>query len=368
MNDTNLRRKLSDASRACKTSNFDHLPKDFPMSEKSDRILFDGKIRTRKRIILLTNGCMVGTCTMCPFPSESATGIRAENLCNQFDNSFARDSVDDYEVVTIFCNGNFFNNREIPKEAREHMFGTIGRSKAKYVVVESLPQFVSEEMIVEAKSLLNDKIMSVFMGLQSSNDYVRNVLINTSCTRANYEKAVDLLFAVGYIPHAFLMFKPPFLTEREAIDDIMSSLDYLGRLGVKTITICPTRVAPDTVLEKLYGMDMYRVPWNWSIVHVLFTWNDRYGTTPMVNTSELKPEMNADSVCASGCTKCRQNVITEIEKALYSRNFDTLRGMPCGCQIDWHTHMDEEDEIMGNLSWEDRVNKFLNHESGRPTR
>ena len=54
------------------------LDKYFPQSVKSDTILFDGKLVTRKRIILNTVGCQTKGCTMCPFPNESSEGITGD--------------------------------------------------------------------------------------------------------------------------------------------------------------------------------------------------------------------------------------------------------------------------------------------------
>lgn len=355
------RAELSKLNRKLNKHNFLHLPKDEPMSFKSDVILFDGAQRTRKRIILLTNGCTIGTCTMCPFPSESSVGVTSQNLINQFDKAFENDDISNYEIVTIFNNGNMFKDSEIPAEARIHMYDKVREAGCKYFVTESLPQFYDEAHHKEAMDHLVDVRLCVFMGLQSANDFIRNVCINTTCTKGNYEKAVKLLQSANYIPHAFLMLKPPFVTESEGVTDVLESLSYLAGLNVTTVTICPTRVAPGTLLEKLYNMGEYNVPWNWSVVQVLQTWNDRAGVIPMVNTSELKAEINPDSVCAYGCPKCHDTTIRKIERYLFSRDVKILENINCDCYLDYVKHVLEEDKAnyWSGRGMEERIEYFL---------
>lgn len=359
MNSTaeSLRKQLTIMNRKLNKHNFLHMNKDEPMSFKSDEILFDGKLRKRKRIILLTNGCTIGTCTMCPFPSESSIGVNSDNLIKQFDNSFLNDNISNYEIVTIFNNGNMFKDSEIPAAARIHMYDRVREAGCKYFVTESLPQFYDQEHHEEAIEHLGDVRLCVFMGLQSANDFIRNVCINTTCTKGNYEKAVNLMLSVNYIPHAFLMLKPPFVSEVRGVTDVMESLEYLERIGVKTVTICPTRVAPGTLLEKLYDMNEYEPPWNWSVVDILEKWNDKGGVIPMVNTSELKTEINPDSVCAYGCPKCHDNTIREIERYLYSRDVNILRKINCECYLDYMKHL--SDETWNDKGMERNIEYFL---------
>lgn len=356
-----LRSRLSKFNRGLNKHNFLHLPKDEPMSFKSDKILFNGALRARKRIILLTNGCTIGTCTMCPFPSESSAGVTSRNLINQFDKAFENDSIENYDIVTIFNNGNMFKDSEIPIEARVYMMNRVRDAGCKYFVTESLPQFYDEQHHEEAIKNLGKTKLCVFMGLQSADDFVRNTCINTTCTKGNYEKTVKLLQSADYIPHAFLMLKPPFLTEVEGIFDVLESLEYLAKLRVHTVTICPTRVAPGTLLEKLYDMGWYQPPWNWSVLEVLKRWNDKDGVIPMVNTSELKAEINPDSVCAYGCPKCHDETISKIEQYLYSRDINVLNEIKCDCypQFLEHVSYEETSLFFGDTSMSERIEYFL---------
>ena len=355
-----LRGELSKFSRGIRDFMLpETLSLDEPMNHKSDSIIFDNKLRKRKRIVMLTTGCDVGTCTMCPFPNESLANVKSINLCNQFDNSFPNDSISNFELITIFCNGNFFSDRDINIDARLHIYRAFNNSSASILCVESLPQFITDETIATFKKECPDKQLACFVGFQSSNDFVREVAINTTCTKNNFEKVVKLFNDNNYLIIPFVMIKPTFMLEDEAINDTLATLHYLSELGIKQATLCPTRVAPNTVLELLYNDGMYQPPWIWSVIEILKHWSDYNGLIPMVNTTELKPDKNLDSVCAYGCPSCHDEVITTLEKFLYNRDFKLLENLSCGCELDYLEFKIDEFQKLGKYTIEQRINIFL---------
>ncbi|MFN8613105.1 MAG: hypothetical protein U0931_36545 [Vulcanimicrobiota bacterium] len=297
---------------------------------------------------------------MCPFPGESHSGVRSADLIRQFEGAFAGDCIDNYELITLFCNGNFFSDRELDPLVRAHVFEQVGRSRANILAVESLPQFLTETKVENARRRLGQKQLAVFMGLQSADDFVRKVAINTTCTRLAFERAVTLLQANNCLPVAFLMFKPPFLTEVEAIEDGLASLAYLSRLGVRLSTLCPTRVAPRTLLAEMHALGYYRPGWIWSVVEILKRNADSFGSVPMVNTTELKDWVNPDSFCARACPDCSQSVICAIEQFLLGRDLGILRDLHCHCYRDYKLQVQEETERWGHLPLPRRIESFLN--------
>lgn len=327
-----LRSEMTRLARDIRRPTVDaNAPLDQPMSHKSTHILFDGRLVYRKRIVLLTSGCRVATCSMCPFPNEALPGVTGQHLTKQFDASFDHDDISQYEMVTIFCNGNFFNDQEVPAEVRSHMFRRCRDAGVKYVTVESLPQYITPARVAASKEDLGDAVMTVFIGFQSSNDTIRNVAINTTCSRQAFEAAHRLLDSYGYHVASFLMVKPPFVTENEAVEDVVSSVKYLASIGVKYATLCPMRVAPLTVAERMYQRGLYRPAKIWTTVECLRHVHHVPGITVMVNTTELKQEMNADSVCVDECPHCTPLIIDAIERYLFTRDWATLFEFDAGC-------------------------------------
>jgi len=64
--------------------------------------------------------------------------------------------------------------------------------------------------------------------------------------------------------------KPPFLTESEAVADMISSVERCADVdGCHTVSMNPCNVQRYTMVDDLYFNDGYRPPWLWSVAHVL---------------------------------------------------------------------------------------------------
>lgn len=336
---------------------------NFPQSVKYDFVLFGGRIRQRKRIVLLPPACSVATCTMCPLPNEAADKnarkICAKDIIRQIDAAFENEQLKDYEIVTVYSNSNFFADQDMPISARQYIYRRVRKSPASILVVESLPHFITQEKISEAKKILKNKILSVALGLQSANDEIRELAINSMCTKRSFRNVVGLLKKNGFWVHAFLMLKPPFLLEKEAIDDTISSVKYLLSLGIIDSIICPTRVAPYTVVEKLYIQKRFNPPWLWSIVDVLLKCAAEVPkTNPRITISELLPDNN-NSVYAKNCKKCTKRIIGAISEYNTTRDIRILTDLDCKCRKDYKKFLKRELSNWKDIPIKKRVAEFL---------
>lgn len=336
-----------------------------PQSERDDTIYFQGRLVKRKRIVLLTPGCTVATCTMCPLPNEALDparrSITPEQIIEQFDSSFSKED-DDYEIITIYHNGNFFVEKEIPTKVRQHIYNFVRNSPATTLVVESLPQFVTEERMAEAKQFLGKKKLSVSIGLQSSDDIVRELAVNSTCSRIGFEKANNLLLDNGYSTVAFLMIKPPFLTEHEAIEDTLNSIKYLQQLGISESILCATRITPNTIVHILHEEGNFTSPWLWSVLEVLKrAANDMKESLPRVAISELSPQQNIDSINTQNCEKCSNKIVEAITLYNTTRDLTLFDSLECSCEKDYLDQSAKETETFKNTPIRDRIIDFVKH-------
>src|SRR2546423_3063881 len=163
---------------------------DKPFSVLDYEFYEGGRTYKRKKIILAARGCTAATCTMCPIPNEAYYGLNLNFTPNdfllQYNSSFATEPIDSYQLISVYNSGNWFANKEIPPAARRGIYRTIARSRCEGIMVESLPQFITPQAIAEAKAYLGDKRLIVGIGLQSADDFIRNVCINTTCTKEQF--------------------------------------------------------------------------------------------------------------------------------------------------------------------------------------
>jgi archaeosine synthase beta-subunit len=234
----------------------------------------DGRLVGRKKVIIMSGGCSVPTCTMCPFTNENNYGIVAktspEALFDQVRRTLMRPrSEPEYEVLSLYNDGSFFAPREIPRDVQVEIARLVAAAGVGRLVVESLPQFVTEQVLAPFVEALGDVRLEIGIGLQSADDLVRETLVNTRISRVSFERALKVMARLGVDPKVYLMVKPPFLTDGEAVTDVVKSVDYLTGLDVAGMTLCPTRVSRNTVAWELWRSGLYSPPNLWTVVEAI---------------------------------------------------------------------------------------------------
>ena len=107
----------------------------------------------------------------------------------------------------------------------------------KRILVESKLEYIDVNKLKEMQRILGDIKIELGIGVETMNEKVRDLCINKPFPNALLEKKVELLHSIGVIPKAYLLLKPPFLTEQEAIDDFVNSVKGLRELGVHEIRL-----------------------------------------------------------------------------------------------------------------------------------
>ena len=357
-----LKARLTKLARSIRKSEIDgNIDFTKPESVEEDIYLFNSKRLRRKRIALFGRGCSVATCTMCPLPHEvvynSIKCPSEEELILQFQSAFIKKSPDRFDLITIYTNGNFFVDKEIPPKVRQHIYSTVQKSEAKYLMVESLPQFITRNKLIEVKERMGEKHLIVSIGLESANDLVRELCINKTCTKPSFENAVNLLKVNGYSTDVFLMVKPPFLTEEESIEDTIKSIEYCAKLGILNPTLCPARIAPNTVLDMLYHTKKYYPLWLWTLLDIIS--NTRKYSTPRIAISNLRYEKHPNSLLASNCKICTKTLIDSIDLYNSSGSIAAFENITCDCYADYQQFLLREKRSVGSLPLENRVRQFL---------
>lgn len=332
-----------------------------PLLAEDDIFFFEGQHLSRRRILLRCRGCSVGTCTMCPLPNESLSSRQQlptdEDLQKQVSRAFSEKPLGDYDVVNIYTNGNFFCDAEISPAFRRHIYALVGQSDSRFLMVESLPHFLTEEELAEAAELLRGRTLIVCMGLESASDTVRRLCINTACSKESFEQAVRLLRQYGHLPRVFLMLKPPFLTESEAIEDAVSSIHYLRTMGITDPTLCPARTAPGTVAGLLASRGEFREPSLWSILEVIRRTHEWSNTR--IAVSNIMPDRNASSITPSGCPVCSDRMIEALCRYNTNRSLQDLVQIACDCKKQYEMRLAMEDSSIAGMPIELRVGQFL---------
>jgi radical SAM enzyme (TIGR01210 family) len=295
----------------------------------------DGRTVEAMVLILRTSGCKWyrdGGCLMCGYHSASEEGIGIEDLRMQIGSSLER--YDGEEMVKIYTSGSFLDKGEIPVELRGEVFEAF--SESQRVLFESRPEFVS---IGNLEGIELERAQ-VAIGLETSNDLVRETCVNKGFTFQDYEKAASLLLEKGIPLRTYLLLKPPFLSEREAIRDAISSIEDSSPFS-ESISINPVNVQRDTLVERLWRRGDYRPPWWWSLSEVLSKGLEVSDTRILSAPSGAGTPRGIHN-----CGECDDKFIEAVRRFSFEQDLEVLRGPRCDCREEWKALVDVQD-IMG---------------------
>src|SRR3990172_3179633 len=243
-------------------------PPGRPTAVWAGKDLLDGSPITALTIIFQTGGCRWSNCTMCGYVYDSARNPPShDDLMKQFEHALSSCRDKDF-IVKIFTSGSFLDDGEIPTATRIEMLSRLGAdARVKKVIAETRPEYVTQEKVSECTAALG-KRFEVAIGLETSNDMIRKDIINKGFSFADFVNASEIAEQENVTVKAYLLLKPPFLSESVAINDIINSITDAAKLaGTISVNLC--NVQKGTLVDEMFERGDYRSPWLWSAVEVL---------------------------------------------------------------------------------------------------
>jgi radical SAM enzyme (TIGR01210 family) len=298
-------------------------------------------VRQSLTVILNTGGCRwarAGGCTMCGYVAESVDGgsVAHEDLLTQVEACLEHEAENADEpagLVKIYTSGSFLDEREIPVETRRAVAETF--ADRDRMVVESLPDFVDREKLSDFtdRGLETD----VAVGLETATDRVRHDAVNKYFDFAEFEAACDEALAAGAGVKAYLLMKPPFLAEPDAVADMKRSIRRCADVeGCHTVSMNPCNVQRHTMVEELYHDGGYRPPWLWSVCEVLEATADVDAivvSDPVGHGSDRGPH---------NCGDCDDLVQRAVKDFDLRQDPSVFGEVSCACEATWEYVVENE--------------------------
>ncbi len=198
-------------------------------------------------IIFLTNHECGYHCLMCDlWKNTTVFTVPAGSVPSQIE--FALSRMAPVKHLKLYNSGSFFDERAIP----EREYGEIARllSGFETVIVESHPRLVNEKCL-RFRDMLEPELQ-VAMGLETVHPEILRKL-NKRMTLEDFENTVKFLSRNKIQSRAFVLLRPPFMTEPEGIWWAERSIDFAFKAGVECCTVIPVRPgngAMDKLMEE----------------------------------------------------------------------------------------------------------------------
>jgi len=185
--------------------------------------------------IFLTNRECPWHCLMCDLWRNTITDtVPAGAIHGQID--YALERLPEAPQIKLYNSGSFFDPRAISPEDYESIARRLDGFER--VIVECHPALVGD-VCVRFRDLIQGKL-EVAMGLETAHVEILERL-NKRMTLEMFAESARFLRKNEIDLRAFILVKPPFMREEEAVEWALRSLEFAFECGATTATLIPTR-------------------------------------------------------------------------------------------------------------------------------
>lgn len=272
---------------------------------------------------------------MCGFWQESADVTQADILA-QVEQSL-QTAPEEECILKIFTSGSFLDDREIASETRKAIAEMVRkRAGVKKLIVETRPEFVSAAKIEDLKVVEH---LELALGLETANDFIRSNYIKKGFSFDDYRKAAQIAVGCGATVKTYLLLKPPFVSEKKAIEDVIRSAELVSDYS-STISLNLCNIQKYTPLENLWRRGYYRPPWLWSAVEAI------KAITKMGIVVISDPVGAGHKRGPHNCGTCDREVTEAIRTFNITQDvriLERLDALDCACKDVWHALLKYDD-------------------------
>lgn len=219
--------------------------------------------------------------------------------------------------LKLYNSGNFFDRKAIPEQDYERIASLLDNFET--VIVESHPKLIDEKSL-RFRNMLKPELQ-VAIGLETVHPEVLQKL-NKKMKLADFKRSVKFLSSNGISSRAFILLRPPFLSESEGVSWAKKSIYYAFKTGVTSCTVIPVR-SGNGALDALAANNYFEQPDIRSLEEVI-----EYGIE--LNEGLVFSDL-WDIGLFSSCDKCiDQRRRRLVEMNLYQKKITPVK---CACLI-----------------------------------
>jgi radical SAM enzyme (TIGR01210 family) len=193
-----------------------------------------GKIE-ETAIIFLTNKECSFTCLMCDL-WKNTTDISVPEGSIPAQIEWALSKMPRAKHLKLYNSGSFFDERAIPEKDYAKIASLVEHFET--VIVEAHPRLIGEKCL-RFRDMLKPEL-EVAIGLETVHPEVLQKL-NKQMTPQDFRNGVNFLSVNNIKSRAFILLRPPFMSESEGVYWAKRSLDFAFQSGIECCIVIPVR-------------------------------------------------------------------------------------------------------------------------------
>ena len=232
----------------------------------------------RAMVILRAPGCgwdrlPRGGCAHCGFRRLTSGGapLSPADLLAQVESALSGLDCERQRIfeLDVYNSGNFLNPYEIPLGAQSAIVARVRQEKTvRVLLVESRPEYITAAglcRLTRSAERSRPLALEIGIGLESSNDTIRERYLRKGMSRKAFERAVKLLGEAGADLLTYVMLKAMPMSEEDALQDVVNTVEYVHEVasgyGVRSrIALQPTFAVPGSRLAADFLAGRYAPP------------------------------------------------------------------------------------------------------------
>ena len=349
---------LGDGSKAVKVHHLIKAPENTPESVsfreswdaskpvtvyKTPENLPDGTPCTAATVILRSKGCAwwwKSGCTFCGYFNDVRGDVSAEDMFSQWE--FAKETTNQFEdcgMVKVYTSGTFFEDRENPPEWQDLVLRETAQM-GLHLVVEAQAQMCTPEKISWVAE--RHPGCTVAIGLEAYDDRVLRFHVNKGFTTKQWHAAVQMLRDNNLRVKTYLLFKPPFMSEGDALVHTTSWLTNVAQYSDE-VSVNPMNIQKNTIVDRLFRNKEYRPPWLWSLVEMILRSHEYLGDESC--RIIVHPTAGGKIRGAHNCGQCDSEVVAAIERYSVSGDTEEFSQLECSCKSHWRAEIENDNSF-----------------------
>jgi len=281
----------------------------------------------RCRVVILSGAECRFTCAMCDLWRHSLDRpTEPGRLPAQLRAALADEPLPPADWIKLYNGSNFFDPRSVP-ESDLPAIADLCRGRRR-VVVENHPRLVGDAVWRFRDRLAGS--LEVAMGLETIHPTILPRL-EKRMTADDFTDATRRLLGEGVAVRAFVLLGLPWATAEESLEWCVRSVDFARAIGVRHVSIVPTRTCNGT-LDRLEREGAFSRP-TASLVERAF--RAALGAdTPLAiaAASVVTVDLWDWSALAGHCERCRERRRARLEAMALAQAIVAAEESPCDCR------------------------------------
>ncbi len=268
--------------------------------------------------IFLTNSECPFRCLMCDlWKNTTDTPVPVGAIPKQIE--WALEQLPPAKHLKLYNSGNFFDKKAIPEQDYQKIADLV--SDFESLIIENHPKLTNENCL-RFRDILKPELQ-IAMGLETVHPRVLQKL-NKNLTLDEFANAAQFLLKNGIQSRAFILLRPPFMTEEEGVFWAKKSIDFAFNAGVECCIVIPVRAGNgpmDFMAEKEY----FHPPTLQSLEEVLEYGIELKAGRVFADTWDLE--------LFSVCNKCFEQKVNRLNTMNFNQKIEKLTKCNCNSTL-----------------------------------